>query len=461
MEAVKQLEQVAVLLKTVELTNIADKLRNLIWEKDLAEFTWLQRFLLKSVRLMCRVGRDIWEGQLTLRALSLVYTTLLSLIPLLAISFSVLKGFGVHREIESFLITYLAPFGERADEIAAQLVTYIDNTNVSVLGYVGFALLFYTIISLLQKIEKAFNYVWHVTRHRSIMLRVRDYLVILIIGPTLMFIATGIWTSILGTDVIERVARIQPLGWLLQAFTHALPVLLVTIAFSFIYTLVPNATVRWRAAITGGVVAGILWNIGGVAFAVFVGRSANYPAIYSGFATAMFFMIWLYISWMILLVGASISYYMQNPASASQMQGAFAISNVLKEKLALAIVIVIGRRFYSDKPQLTSSQLTEHLHVPPSATDHVLGALVEGDILIRAGNGDPMYLPAHAWDTLSVGDVMNCVRSFGDISATDISTLMDDSFGEIWDRTSGSRIANDVFLKDLFLDASRTDHALV
>lgn len=412
-----------------------------------------QRALVQCVRVIACVARDLWEGQLTLRAMSLVYTTILSLIPLFAISFSVLKGFGVHRDIEPFLVTFLAPLGDRAEEIALRLVEFIDNTSVSILGYAGFALLFFAVISLMHKIERAFNYVWHVARDRSFAERVRDYLTVVIVGPTLMFAATGIWASILGTDIIERFAEVAPLGWLINLVTRVLPVLLIIAAFTFIYAFVPNTKVRWRPALIGGIVSGVMWNVGGLGFAFFVGSSANYPAIYSSFATAIFFMIWLYLAWMILLIGGSISFYLQNPPSAALEDRRMTLSNRTREKLALAIAVAVGNRFYAGLPPHSAASLTEHLGVPTPMIEEVVSALEARGLLMRAGEDATSYVPARSWETVSVRDLMSYVRAHGEHEWLTPDAVADPSIAEVWNRFESalSTSVDDVSLRDLSL----------
>lgn len=445
-------------LKTSRYQNFVENLRYEIWERDLAALSRFRRVIVESVRIIWQVSKDIWDGELTLRAMSLVYTTLLSLIPLLAISFSVLKGFGVHREIEPFLISYLAPLGEKAEEIGHLLVAFVENTNVAVLGYVGFALLFFAIVSLLQKIELAFNFVWHVTLNRSFTDRIRDYLALVIVGPTLMFAATGVWASILGTNIMEQIGRTRPLGWLLNAMTHALPVFLVIIAFTFIYIFVPNVKVRWPPALIGGIVAGILWNIGGVGFAIFVGNSANYSAIYSSFAAAVFFMIWLYVAWMILLIGGSISFYVQNPTCVSKTRQPSFLSNRIKEKLALAIAVAVGRRFYSDEPPHTAASLTRQLCVPASAINVALAALEAKGLIARGSEEAASFFPAHAWDTVSVGDLITRIRTHGEGSSLNPDDIADASIAEVWERldVALANTAADVTLRDLSVYGVRT-----
>ncbi len=389
--------------------SFADRFKTHVWHTDLEDMPRSRRLLARSVRIITQVAKDIWEGQLTLRAMSLVYTTLLSLVPLLAISFSVLKGFGVHREIEPFLITFLAPLGDKAEEIALRFVEFIDNTSVSVLGYIGFGMLFYAVISLMQKIERAFNFVWRVERDRSFPERVRDYLTLIFVGPTLMVAATGMWATIMNTSIVETLAGVAPLGWLLDLATRAIPVALVIFTFTFVYAFVPNIKVRWRPALVGGVISGLLWNAGGLGFAAFVGNSGNYSAIYSGFATAIFFMIWLYVAWMILLIGCSISFYIQNPYFASQQSVVLSIR--MREKLAFAIAAIIGARYYQGQSPLSAESIADKLAVPAQLVESVLAPMESAQLVIRTQGEGTGYVPARSWETIPISDLITCIRS--------------------------------------------------
>ena len=157
-----------------------------LWRVDLDILKGGRAFLVKTLRLLAVSSRDFSEGLINLRAMSLVYTTLLSLVPLLAVSFSVLKGFGVHNQIEPLLLNFLAPLGPKGGEIAASIIGFVENLNVKVLGAVGLAVLLYTVFSLIQKIEDAFNDIWRVRRQRSLARKISDYMSVLLIGPVLI-----------------------------------------------------------------------------------------------------------------------------------------------------------------------------------------------------------------------------------------------------------------------------------
>ncbi|MCR9260464.1 MAG: YihY family inner membrane protein [Pseudomonadaceae bacterium] len=417
--------------ETATPRSLVTRFKTHVWHRDLADMSRARRLLARSVRILTQIAKDIWEGQLTLRAMSLVYTTLLSLVPLLAISFSVLKGFGVHREIEPFLITFLAPLGDKAEEIALRFVEFIDNTSVSVLGYVGFGMLFYAVISLMQKIERAFNFVWHVEHDRSFSERVRDYLTLIFVGPTLMVAATGIWATIMNTSTVETLAGVAPLGWMLDLATRAIPIALVIFTFTFVYTFVPNIKVHWRPALVGGVISGLLWNAGGLGFAAFVGNSGNYSAIYSGFATAIFFMIWLYVAWMILLIGCSISFYIQNPFFASQQSVDMSIR--MREKLAFAIAALIGKRYYQGQSPLSVDSIADRMAVPAQLVESVLEPMEAEQLVIRTQGKDPGYVPARSWESIPISDLITCIRRHDESIIRTTMTMQNAHASSMWD----------------------------
>ncbi|MFW5823822.1 MAG: YihY/virulence factor BrkB family protein, partial [Marinobacter sp.] len=173
---------------------------------------WPHSWLYKAGRVVYAVTRDVVSGKLTLHAMSLVYTTLLSIVPMLALSFSVLKALDVHQRIEPFLYQFLQPLGAQGEDLAEQVLGFVDNMKVGVLGSVGLALLVYTVIALVQKIERSFNMIWRVPDMRSLAQRFSNYLSVIMIGPLLMVSAIGITATIFSSEVVQRLIEIEPFG---------------------------------------------------------------------------------------------------------------------------------------------------------------------------------------------------------------------------------------------------------
>lgn len=389
-------------------------LHHLLWGEALSALSpWRARGV-RTLRLLYAVGRDLAEGQLTLRAMSLVYTTLLSLVPLLALSFSVLKAFGVHNQIRPALLAFLEPLGAEGVEITGQILGFVDNIRVGVLGAIGLGLLLYTVAALLQKIELAFNYVWRVKQLRPFAQRFSQYLSVLTVGPVLVFAALGITATFMGSSVVQALLAIGPFGMLVEGFVVVLPYLLVIAAFAVLYLLIPNTRVHFGAALLGATVAGVLWQSLGWGFAAFVSTSAKYTAIYASFAIVIVSMIWLYLNWLIVLIGASIAFYSQYPGQLISREREAVLSNRVKEKLALLAMAHIGRHFHERQPAWTLEALAGQLNVPLDSMNTILAALKRRGLLTETADDPPCLLPARALETITVRELLEAVRSSGE-----------------------------------------------
>ncbi len=385
-----------------------------IWAPHVAGPRSWKTSALRAVRLFIVLFRDVYEGGLTLWTMSLVYTSLMSMVPLLALSFSVLKAFGVHNQIEPLLHNLLAPLGEQGDEVTRRLIGFIEHMNVGVLGAVGLALLIYTVISLMQKIEESFNAIWHVTQMRSLGERFTRYLSALLVGPLLVFAALGITAMALNSEVAQWLLSIEPFGSLVVGFGKLAPYALVIGAFTFLYLFIPNTRVRFAPAAAAGAIGGFLWQSAGWAFAAFVTSSARYAAIYSSFAVLVLFLIWLYVSWLVLLVGAAIAFYLQHPEYLYALPGEPRLSNRVRERLGIAVMHLIASHFVRGRPPWTLHQLTQRLAIPMHSVNAVLDALAEGGLVTPTGDDPPAYLPARDLSEISIAEVLATVRSAGE-----------------------------------------------
>ncbi|ADJ28399.1 YhjD/YihY/BrkB family envelope integrity protein [Nitrosococcus watsonii] len=368
-------------------------------------------FLRQKAKFVYAVSREFFKGDLTLQATSLVYTTLLSLAPLLAVSFSVLKAFGIHNEIEPVLHHFLLPLGPRGEEITTKIIQYVENLKVGVLGSVGVGLLFYTVISLIQKVEGAFNHVWRIKAERPFARRFSDYLSVLLIGPVLVFSAVGATASVMQTSFIQTLLDFELLGKTLVVMSKLLPYLLVIAGFTFIYLFLPNTKVRLGSALVGGAVAGILWETIGILFAFFVTTSTKYDAIYSSFAIVILFMIWLYISWLVLLVGAQVAYYHQNPRMIGlAQQDPLLLSNRLKERVGLLILARVGEAFHQGCPPPTLENLAKHFSLPSYLIEDIIESLKRARLVTATGAEPPGYLLSKDPATVTVRKVLAIIR---------------------------------------------------
>ncbi|MEM7252806.1 MAG: YhjD/YihY/BrkB family envelope integrity protein [Pseudomonadota bacterium] len=385
--------------------------RGLVWD-DPSERRPFVHLAQRAARIIHMVLREIAGGQLTLRAMGLVYTTLLSIVPLLAVSFSVLKGFGVHNQLEPTLLRVFYPLGAKAAEITERIVGFVENVKVGLLGFVGLGLLLYTVISLLHKIESAFNETWRIRQQRGIGKRFTDYLSVLLVGPVLVFTALGLTASLMNSAIAQRVLSYESLAWLVEGLGRFAPVVLVIAAFTFVYVFLPNTRVKLRPALVGAVVAGVLWESIGFGFAAFVASSKSTSAIYSSFAILVIFMIWLYVSWLTLLIGSSVAFYVQHPEYLGLLHKDVRISPRMRERIGLQALVEIGRRHYFARPSLTTAELAERLRMPFDPVQEILERLASSGILVRVEvDGAEGYVPARDLDRIELHDVVSKLRS--------------------------------------------------
>lgn len=396
------------------LVDVYEKSVRLLWNDELRTLRPARRWITLAVRMLVVLARQLLGGQLNLRAMSLVYTTLLSLVPLLAVSFSVLKGFGVHNQLEPALLNFLAPLGPKGVEVANNIIAFVENMKVGVLGSLGLVLLLYTVVSLIQKVESSFNFVWQVERLRALTQRFSSYLTVILIGPVLMFTALGVTATVMNTSLVQYLLGVKSLGDIILLGSKLIPYALVIATFTFIYMFIPNARVKLLPAVVGGVFAGALWQTSGWAFAAFVATSTKYAAIYSGFAILILLLIWLYLSWLILLLGAQVAFYVQYPQYVTREPVRFDLSNRVRERLALQLMFLIAEHHLDGRQPWTLERFVEVLGLPTQPLNQVLQLMIQEGFLAETNEEPPAYLPRRDLETITVAELLDVVRSAGE-----------------------------------------------
>jgi len=361
--------------------NFSEQIDALVWGDMLAKYGLPGRTLATVLRYLYAVLRDVFSGQLTLRSMSLVYTTLLSIVPLLAFSFSVLKGLGVHKELEARLSLVLEPLGEQGVEITNQLMTIVNNVNGAALGTTALVFFLYTAISMVQKIEESFNYVWYVSKPHNFSRRFTKYLLVLLVGPLFIVIAMGLITTLQNDSIVKYLAENAAIGPILTATSKLTPYLIVGGLFTFLYMFMPNTSVKLKSALVGGLAGGFLWATVGVIFTKFVVNSGSKEAVYAGFAIAIVTLIWLYMNWLVLLIGSQLAFYHQNPAYLRDGRRDPRLSNDMRERLALNIMFLVGSAFRNLKQRVTMHDLSAALEIPSIAITPIAIGLEQNGLL--------------------------------------------------------------------------------
>ena len=394
------------------IPTLRQKFDHFVWGDGLERHGLGGRIAATLLRYLYGLIRDMVSGQITLRAMSLVYTTLLSVVPLIAFSFSVLQGFGIHNQLEPFLFDFLEPLGDQGAEMTRQVIELVDNVKGGVLGGISLAFFIYTAVSMVQKMEESFNYVWYVAKRRSLARRLTEYMVVLLIGPVIIVVALGMIASLKSNTVVQFLLTSEAVGPVLVATNKLTPYLLVTAVFTFLYMYMPNTRVKFTAALYGGLAGGFIWATLSVAFATFVVFSTRTQLIYSGFAVAILTLIWLYLNWIVLLFGAQLAYYIQNPAFLQIGRREPRLSNAMRERLALNIMLFVGRAFRDTDVSIDAHEISDRMRIPSITLSPVLEALEAGGLL--AVTDKDYLLPGKDMATIRLDDILSVVRVHGE-----------------------------------------------
>ena len=381
------------------------QLQRYVWSTELAALRRWQARGLWILRFAYVLLRDLTRDRISLRATSLVYITLLSLVPMLAVIVSVLKSIGIHRQFEPIVMDFFKPLGDKGHELGLQLVAFVNNLQVGVLGAVGLALVVYTGIKLLHQTEQAFNEIWHVERPRSLWRRFSDYLAVLLVGPVLMVVAVSITASVMSTSVVLKLMELGFIGVAIATSGKLLSSVLVIIALTFAYAFVPNTRVRFSAALTGGIIAGVVWELAGWGFGSLMVYSTSYTVLYSSFAIVILFFVWLYVSWSIVLVGASIAYYTQNLDEVARRETDAMSINSVGERLLLTAMWHIARAFAAGELGWTHAELARKCDISSDTLEPVMQALTTAGWVSLTAGDPPRYQPAKALDKIEIAQL--------------------------------------------------------
>lgn len=432
-----------------------------LWRIDTDSLNKRNSIFVNLIRLAYVTIREYRENELALRAMSLVYTTLLSLVPLLAFTISILKAFGVvDNQLEPFLLNFFEPLGEKGIEVTHRIMEFIGKINFGVLGVAGLVMLIYTAISVITKIEDSMNIIWKIQKGRSLARRLSDYITTLIVGPVLLFAAFGITATLSSNTIVSKLLDVEPLGAIFFTFGKAVPFIFVLIVFTIIYMIIPNTKVQIKSALVGGVSAGIAWHATSWVFHVAVASSTKYAAIYSGLAVLIIFMIWLYLNWLIVLIGAQITFCYQNLRFLTLKKEVFNLSTKLREKLSLIIMYLIGYNFYYDLNRWTTDSLTERLRLPHEPVEDAVNDLTQNKLIVETGDNPPCFVPSRALEKITLKEIVDATRTNYETDLVEKKYLSMPEVDLVTGRVENAinEALGETSLKDLVMGETRSDN---
>ena len=374
--------------------DIWDFLTKDIWSLDLVKLSRLQAFGIRQAKVLIFVLRQFYSDKLLIRASSLTYSSLLAIVPFLAVVFSILKAIGLHMDLAPALYNFLSPLGERGNIISDKILEFVANAQTSALGIAGTTILLLTVYGILNKIEGSYNDIWHVSQGRTWPRRLAGYTLLTVIGPLSLFLILALTATVTSLDLVRELLSIEHLARLLTLLLKLMPYALSCLLFSIVIWFVPNIRVSVRAALIGGTFSGILWQLSNWGFARFIAgatRASTRDVLFAGFAALPLFLLWLYASWSILLLGAELGYVVQHVGIMEWRELEKRYGESLRRFVAVRAVLGITRNMLAGHEPPDLKSLSAEMKTPVPVLSGALEPLVEAGILTPRSDRKPGF----------------------------------------------------------------------
>ena len=420
--------------QTIEgwFTTAADFIRVDIWRLRLEDLPFGKSLLIKQLRTILLALRGFDEDKCFARAASLTFNTLLSIVPVVAILFGVAKGFGFESMLRTELFEKFP--GEAQQEVLQKVFGFAESllqaTKGGVIAGIGIIILFWSVINVMSHIEAALNDIWEIKDQRSWGRKFSDYLAVMLLSP-LFILLSGSATVFVTTQITELASRIKLLGFfspLIFLSLKLVPYALIWILFTIIYVLMPNTKVNFKAGLFAGIIAGTIFQIVQWAYLSFQIGTARYNAIYGSFAALPLFLMWVQVSWWVVLFGAELSFANQNVNTYEYEPDANKVSPAFKKILTLQIAHRIIRTFADGESPLTDIEISNRLKIPIRLVHSILYDLVKSRVVTQTlirGNQNFGYQPARDINTLTIKFVVEAIDQTG---SNDIPVARTESF---------------------------------
>ncbi len=389
-----------------------------IWRIRKKDLPRMKYFLIKQLRILLLATRGFGQDQCPLRASALTFYSILSIVPVVAMAFGIAKGFGFQEILENQLMEKFSGQEDVMIRVVDFAHSLLENTKGGMIVGIGIIVLLWTVIKLLAHIEGSFNDIWEVKKSRSYGRKFSDYLSIMLISPLLIIMSSSA-TVFITTKIAlitEKVALIGMFSPMIFFMLKLIPYCLVWILFIFTYILMPNTKVNFSAGFIGGIIAGTIFQAAQLAYILFQVGVAKYNAIYGSFAALPLFLIWMQLSWLIVLFGAEISFSYQYVDTYEFEPEFRQISPAFKRLLTLQVANRVISTFSKGKMPLTASNLSQALEIPIRLVQQLLDELVESEIFSITEikeNEKLAYQPARDINIITIKSIIEALEHKG------------------------------------------------
>ncbi len=388
-----------------------------IWRITGNEISGFKKIYINAIKTVVLAVRGFKTENLQTKASALTYSSLLAIVPLLAVLVGVAKGFGFQNIVHDVLIDYFPGHDLEINKILEFVENYLSQAQGGIFIGVGLVLLFYTVINLISNIEDTFNAIWQIPKSRPWKRKIVDYMALFLILPILMTASGGfsIFISTLQNSILSDFIFFTPIVEVILAIT---PFIIATIAFTAIYILLPNTKVHFLNGLIPGIIGGFAFQLFQMIYISGMIWVSKYNAIYGSFAALPLLLLWLQLSWLICLFGAELSYASQNVKKFSFERDSRNISRRYKDFLTLLIASLIVKRFVKGEKPYSTDEISDSYKIPLRITSQILLLLTELNIIIEVNYDDKeefttFYQPAIDINQISVGYLLTKMDEYG------------------------------------------------
>ena len=390
-----------------------------IWQLNKEELTRSKGLLLKPIRIILLTVRGYVRDGCALQASALTFYTLLSIVPVVAMAFGIAKGFGLEQRLESQLYLQFAGQEEVLSKVIGFAHSLLENTKGGLIAGIGVVLLFWSAIKVLIHIENSLNHIWKVNA-RSFVRKFTDYLTIMIIGPLLVIVSSSanVFITTQVKTITGKLALLEAASPVIYTLLKLLPFGLVWLLFFMVYMIMPNTQVRFPSALIAGVIAGTIYQVTQGIYISAQVLVSKYNAIYGSFAALPLFLIWLQLSWMIVLLGAEIAYADQHVSHYTMATDYRKTSPDFRRRYALHILRLIIQRFQEGETPLSIDGISKQLKAPFILVEELTEQLCQGGLVSKVegykNNGPWAFQPARDIHTITIASVIEALDKRGE-----------------------------------------------
>ncbi|MCH2205192.1 MAG: YihY/virulence factor BrkB family protein [Lentisphaerales bacterium] len=408
-----------------------DKLKKFItegvWQIDTSILPASKKLGFTSLRVLIILIKGFKKDNCTMQAAALTNITLMSMVPMMAFMFAIAKGLGFYSDLEQIINEKVAEY-PGVLEVSTQLFTMIEKTNFKALGSIGILLLLWTVISVMSKIENSFNTIWGLSKPRDFLTRCKEYLITVMIVPFALLASASISTALrTGTVAQKAIAFLGDYSIIYDAFLWIVSPCMVALAFCYLYKFLPNTKVRVLPAFLAALITTFLWQFTQYIFVKFQIGISNHNQIYGTFSAIPLFLTWLYMSWMLILFGAELSFSIQNHNTFEDERTTDDFSQRTLLNLSLCMVLSLAKSFFKGE-EWRASDFMKKYTIPTRLGHKVTKMLVDGNIIKSVNPIETIYLPAQDLQHMTLWNIYEAI--FG-IKDPILNNLHDEELKEI------------------------------